>query len=92
MKLELNGERIKIRRLKFSDAKDAYENVRDKEIVAWTLNIPHPYPKDEAVNLKIIPVNAIVFTFVSIKARIEINNQHLPAGAPQASWEHLLNF
>jgi len=49
MKLEIEGKRVKIRKLKFSDAKDIYENVKDKEIVRWTSNIPHPYPKDGAI-------------------------------------------
>jgi RimJ/RimL family protein N-acetyltransferase len=48
MKLELNGERIKLRKLKFSDVKDIYGNVKDKEVVRWTLRIPYPYPKDGA--------------------------------------------
>jgi len=49
MRLEFDGERVSIRPLKFSDASDLYENVKDKEIVAWTMTIPHPYPKDGAL-------------------------------------------
>jgi RimJ/RimL family protein N-acetyltransferase len=48
IKSYLDGERIRLRKLKFSDANDVYKNVRDKEIVKWTLMIPHPYPKDGA--------------------------------------------
>lgn len=49
MKLELNGNTIKIRKLKFSDAMDIYKNVKDKEVIKWTLSIPYPYPKDGAI-------------------------------------------
>jgi RimJ/RimL family protein N-acetyltransferase len=49
LKLKIEGESIRIRKLRMSDAKDLYENVRDKEIVKWTLMIPHPYPKDGAL-------------------------------------------
>ncbi len=48
MKLELDGERVKIRKLKISDAQDIYENAKDEEVTRWMLNIPHPYPRDEA--------------------------------------------
>ena len=49
MRLEFNGKSISIRPLRFSDAPDLYENVKDKEIVTWTVSIPHPYPKDGAL-------------------------------------------
>jgi len=49
MRLEFDGKRVSIRPLKYSDAPEIYENVRDKEIVRWTVSIPHPYPKDGAV-------------------------------------------
>lgn len=49
MRLEFDGERVSIRPLKSSDAPDIYENVKDKEIVTWTVSIPHPYPKDGAL-------------------------------------------
>ena len=48
MKMELDGEKVKIRKLKISDAEDIYKNVKDKDIGKWMFNIPHPYPKDEA--------------------------------------------
>ncbi len=49
MRLEFDGKRVSIRPLKFSDGPDIYENVKDKEIVTWTVSIPHPYPKDGAL-------------------------------------------
>jgi len=49
MRLEFNGKRVSIRPLRFSDASDLYENVKDKEIVTWTVSIPHPYPRDGAL-------------------------------------------
>jgi len=49
MRLEFDGKRVSIRPLRFSDAPYLYENVKDKEIVTWTVSIPHPYPKDGAL-------------------------------------------
>ena len=49
MRLEFHGKRVSIRPLRFSDAPELYENVKDKEIVTWTVSIPHPYPKDGAL-------------------------------------------
>ncbi len=49
MRLEFDEKRVSIRPLKFSDGPDIYENVKDKEIVTWTVSIPHPYPKDGAL-------------------------------------------
>ena len=49
MQLEFQNERVSIRPLRPSDAPDIYDNVKDKEVVKWTLNIPHPYPKDGAL-------------------------------------------
>ena len=46
---ELIGKNIKLRRYKLSDANDIYQNVKDKEIVKWTKNIPHPYSKNHAI-------------------------------------------
>ncbi|MDP1854232.1 MAG: GNAT family N-acetyltransferase [Candidatus Omnitrophota bacterium] len=45
---EISGERITLRKLRFSDSEDIYQNVKDREIIRWTLNIPHPYFKDSA--------------------------------------------
>lgn len=49
LRLEMDGERVKIRKLKDSDARDIYKNAKDKEISKWTLNLPYPYPKDGAI-------------------------------------------
>jgi len=46
---KIEGERIRLRRLKPSDAKDVYENVKDEEVIRWLVNVPYPYPFDEAV-------------------------------------------
>ena len=46
---EIEGERIKLRKLKLSDAKNIYNNVNDKEVVRWLLRIPHPYTLEDAV-------------------------------------------
>lgn len=46
---EIAGERIIIRKLVLSDVKDIYQNIRDREIVKWTLRIPYPYRKEDAV-------------------------------------------
>ncbi|MBN2211005.1 MAG: GNAT family N-acetyltransferase [Sedimentisphaerales bacterium] len=45
---DIEGERLIIRKLKLSDAKDFYQNIRDKDIVKWTIEIPYPYPKSQA--------------------------------------------
>lgn len=44
----MDGKRIKIRKLKLSDVQDIHENIKEKEITKWTINIPHPYPKEGA--------------------------------------------
>ncbi len=48
LKLKLDGERVQIRPLRFSDEEDIFTNVRDKDVVKWTSNIPWPYPDDAA--------------------------------------------
>lgn len=40
---ELIGKRITLRRLRFSDSKDIYHNIKDRKVVRWLLNIPYPY-------------------------------------------------
>ncbi|MCD6226865.1 GNAT family N-acetyltransferase [Candidatus Micrarchaeota archaeon] len=49
IKLEIDGERIILKKLRLSDALDIYKNLQDKEMVKWTLNIPWPYKKQDAV-------------------------------------------
>lgn len=49
MKLRIDSKKIYLRRLRYSDAEDIYKNVKDKEIIRWTLNIPYPYPKNGAI-------------------------------------------
>jgi RimJ/RimL family protein N-acetyltransferase len=46
---EIAEKRITLRRLRFSDSKDIYHNIKDREVVKWTLNIPHPYSRNEAI-------------------------------------------
>lgn len=48
-RFEIEGSRIILRKLKLSDANDIYENLQDKEMVKWTLNIPWPYRKKDAI-------------------------------------------
>lgn len=47
--LALEGERIRLRRLRDTDAANIHENVKDASVVRWTLRIPHPYPPGEAL-------------------------------------------
>jgi len=47
-KIKTEGKIVKIRPLKLSDAKDLYENIKDREVSRWTV-IPHPYSMKEAV-------------------------------------------
>jgi len=49
VKLEIDGERIILRKLRFSDALDIYRNLQDKEMVKWASGIPWPYKKQDAV-------------------------------------------
>ncbi|MBS4015256.1 MAG: GNAT family N-acetyltransferase [Candidatus Latescibacteria bacterium] len=39
---------IRLRKLQLSDAKSIYQNVKDKAIVRYTLQIPHPYYLSDA--------------------------------------------
>jgi len=36
IKLDIESERIKLRKLKLSDASDIYKNLQDREMVKWT--------------------------------------------------------
>ncbi|MDD5254319.1 MAG: GNAT family N-acetyltransferase [Candidatus Nanoarchaeia archaeon] len=49
MKVKLEGNKIKIRKIGSSDVGDIYQNVKDKEVTKWTLNIPHPYSRKDAI-------------------------------------------
>jgi RimJ/RimL family protein N-acetyltransferase len=46
--MELRSNRIILRKLKDTDANDIYKNAKDKEVVRFTLNIPHPYLYSDA--------------------------------------------
>ncbi len=48
-KFVIEGERIILRKLKLSDVQDICENLQNKEMVKWTLNIPWPYKKQDAI-------------------------------------------
>jgi RimJ/RimL family protein N-acetyltransferase len=45
----LNTERLIIRPLSEQDSEVIYKNVKEYDIAKWTINIPHPYPKDGAI-------------------------------------------
>lgn len=45
----METERLVLRPLEEGDAESIYQNVKDHDIAKWTINIPHPYPKDGAL-------------------------------------------
>ena len=45
----IKGKRVVLRNLKLSDVQDIYRALQDKEVVKWTLNIPWPYKKQDAI-------------------------------------------
>jgi RimJ/RimL family protein N-acetyltransferase len=47
--MKSDSERVRLRKLRVSDANDIYENIRDKEVVRWLLSVPHPYSFNDAV-------------------------------------------
>lgn len=47
--IHLKTERLILRPLSEQDSDEVYENVREYDIARWTINIPHPYPKGEAI-------------------------------------------
>lgn len=48
-KLEIEGERIRLRKLKLSDSDDICRNLKDREMVKWMLNVPYPFKKQDAI-------------------------------------------
>ena len=55
MKLEFEGEKIKIRKLKLSDAENIFRNIKDKEVIEWLeLDIQHPYSYSKIDAVKFI--------------------------------------
>jgi RimJ/RimL family protein N-acetyltransferase len=48
-KLKSTRPQIVIRPLQLNDVQSIYQNVKDKAIVRYTINIPHPYRKTDAV-------------------------------------------
>ncbi|MBD3233394.1 MAG: GNAT family N-acetyltransferase [candidate division Zixibacteria bacterium] len=44
----LSENKVGLRRLRFSDIRDIYEHVNDKQIAKWTVAIPHPYKTEDA--------------------------------------------
>jgi len=49
MEVRLEGNRIILRPLEERDAPTLYENVKEYEMARWLINLPHPYPKDGAL-------------------------------------------
>lgn len=47
--IHLKTERLIMRPISEKDSEDIYKNVREYDIAKWTINIPHPYPKDGAI-------------------------------------------
>jgi RimJ/RimL family protein N-acetyltransferase len=47
--ITLETERLILRPLSEQDSEEVYENVKEYDIARWTINIPHPYPKEEAI-------------------------------------------
>ena len=46
---EIEGRRVLIRRIQAGDADPIVRLISDKEVVRWTIQIPHPYPADGAM-------------------------------------------
>ncbi len=47
--IHLETERLILKPLSEQDAEEIYENVKVYDIARWTINIPHPYPRSEAI-------------------------------------------
>jgi RimJ/RimL family protein N-acetyltransferase len=48
--IKLETERLILRPLKVEDEETIYQYVKDYDIARWTINIPHPYPRDGAIS------------------------------------------
>lgn len=46
---ELTGRRLSLRNLRFSDAENVRRNANNKEVARWTISVPYPYAKNNAV-------------------------------------------
>ncbi|MEE9150314.1 MAG: GNAT family N-acetyltransferase [Thermoplasmata archaeon] len=49
-RIQLESETLILRPLLEQDSESLYKNVKEYEIAKWTINIPHPYPEDDAIN------------------------------------------
>lgn len=48
--IKLETERLILRPLRVENEEAIYQYVKDYEIAKWTINIPHPYPRDGAIS------------------------------------------
>ncbi len=44
----IEGKQVGLRRLRFSDIRNIYEHINDKQIARWTVAVPYPYKADDA--------------------------------------------
>lgn len=49
-RIQLESGRLILRPLMEQDSESLYQNVKEYDIAKWTINIPHPYPEDGAIN------------------------------------------
>ncbi|MCP4580951.1 MAG: GNAT family N-acetyltransferase [candidate division Zixibacteria bacterium] len=49
MKTDINGPRIKLRIPTLRDTESIARNINDKEIARWTIAIPYPYKREDAI-------------------------------------------
>ena len=48
-KTTLVGKKVTIRKLKITDADSITSHINDKTVARWTINVPHPYRKKDAL-------------------------------------------
>jgi RimJ/RimL family protein N-acetyltransferase len=48
--IKLETKRLILRPLNIEDEETIYQYVKDYDIARWTINIPHPYPRDGAIS------------------------------------------